>query len=98
MPGILLSSLSVQFSRSVMSDFCDPMNRSTPGLPVDPYNTLWDKYCCTIIILILQRRKLRHREVNDLYTTAFLKRIKSYLTLLFKKWLLPDVFLHIYIK
>ena len=25
---------SVQFSCSVMSDFCDPMNRSTPGLPV----------------------------------------------------------------
>ena len=26
---------SVQFSRSVLSDFyCDPMNRSTPGLPV----------------------------------------------------------------
>ena len=25
--------LSVQFSRSVMSD-CDPMNRSTPGLPL----------------------------------------------------------------
>ena len=25
---------SVQFSRSVMSNFCDPMNRSTPGLPV----------------------------------------------------------------
>lgn len=63
-----------------------------------PYNTLWDKYCCTIIILILQRIKLIHREVNDLYTTAFLKSIKSYLTLLFKKWLLPDVFLYIYIK
>ena len=25
---------SVQFSRSVVSYFCDPMNRSTPGLPV----------------------------------------------------------------
>ena len=25
---------SVQFSRSVMSWLCDPMNRSTPGLPV----------------------------------------------------------------
>ena len=25
---------SVQFSRSVMSNLCDPMNRSTPGLPV----------------------------------------------------------------
>ena len=25
---------SVQFSRSVMSDSCDPMNHSTPGLPV----------------------------------------------------------------
>ena len=25
---------SVQFSRSAMSDSCDPMNRSTPGLPV----------------------------------------------------------------
>ena len=25
---------SVQFSRSVVSDSCDPMNRSTPGLPV----------------------------------------------------------------
>ena len=24
----------VQFSRSVVSDSCDPMNRSTPGLPV----------------------------------------------------------------
>ena len=31
----LYSPCSVQFSRSVMSDsFCDPMNRSTPGLPV----------------------------------------------------------------
>ena len=26
--------LRVQFSRSVVSDFCDPMNRTTPGLPV----------------------------------------------------------------
>ena len=26
--------ISLQFSRSVMSDSCDPMNRSTPGLPV----------------------------------------------------------------
>ena len=25
---------SVQFSRSVVSDLCDPMNRSMPGLPV----------------------------------------------------------------
>ena len=25
---------SVQFSHSVMSDSCDPMNHSTPGLPV----------------------------------------------------------------
>ena len=25
---------SVQFSPSVVSDFCDPMNRITPGLPV----------------------------------------------------------------
>ena len=25
---------SVQFSGSVVSDSCDPMNRSTPGLPV----------------------------------------------------------------
>ena len=25
---------SVQFSRSVVSDSCNPMNRSTPGLPV----------------------------------------------------------------
>ena len=25
---------SVQFSHSVVSDCCDPMNRSTPGLPV----------------------------------------------------------------
>ena len=25
---------SGQFSRSVVSDLCDPMNRSTPGLPV----------------------------------------------------------------
>ena len=25
---------SVQFSRSVVSDFCNPMNRSMPGLPV----------------------------------------------------------------
>ena len=24
----------VQFSRSVVSDSCDPMNQSTPGLPV----------------------------------------------------------------
>ena len=24
---------SVQFSRSLVSDSCDPMNRSTPGLP-----------------------------------------------------------------
>ena len=24
---------TVQFSRSVVSDFCDPMNHSTPGLP-----------------------------------------------------------------
>ena len=29
----ILQFSSVQFSRSVMSD-CDPMNRSTPGLPV----------------------------------------------------------------
>ena len=28
------TGLSVQFSRSVMSDLCDPMNLSTPGLPV----------------------------------------------------------------
>ena len=26
---------SVQFSHSVMSDLCDPMNHSMPGLPVD---------------------------------------------------------------
>ena len=26
--------LSVQFSRSIVSTLCDPMNRSTPGLPV----------------------------------------------------------------
>ena len=25
---------TVQFSHSVVSDLCDPMNRSTPGLPV----------------------------------------------------------------
>ena len=25
---------SVQFSRSVVSDFCNPMDCSTPGLPV----------------------------------------------------------------
>ena len=30
-PGLFSS---VQFSCSVMSDLCDPMNRSTPGLPV----------------------------------------------------------------
>ena len=28
------STLSVQFSRSVMSNLCNPTNRSTPGLPV----------------------------------------------------------------
>ena len=28
---------SVQFSRSVVSTLCDPMNRSTPGLPVHPH-------------------------------------------------------------
>ena len=27
-------AISVQFSHSVISDFCDPMNHSTPGLPV----------------------------------------------------------------
>ena len=33
--GVFLSGFnSVQFSRSVMSDSCDPMNRSTPGLSV----------------------------------------------------------------
>ena len=31
---------SVQFSHSVVSDSCDPMNRSTPGLPV--YHQLLD--------------------------------------------------------
>ena len=30
----LYDRLSVQFSRSVMSDSCNPMNRSTPGPPV----------------------------------------------------------------
>ena len=29
-----MSFSSVQFSRSVVSDSCDPVNRSTPGLPV----------------------------------------------------------------
>ena len=29
-----LSLSSVQFSHSVVSTLCDPMNRSTPGLPV----------------------------------------------------------------
>ena len=36
--SLMLSSLqgyrSVQFSHSVVSDLCDPMNRSTPGLPI----------------------------------------------------------------
>ena len=32
--NLWLSRRSVQFSRSVVSDFCDPMNGSTPGLPV----------------------------------------------------------------
>ena len=31
---VTTSASSVQFSRSVMSDLCDPMNCSTPGLPV----------------------------------------------------------------
>ena len=31
--GIMLQFISVQFSRSVLSD-CGPMNRSTPVLPV----------------------------------------------------------------
>ena len=30
----IFSFSSVQFSHSVMSDFCNPMNHSTPGLPV----------------------------------------------------------------
>ena len=29
-----IALISVQFSHSVVSNFCDPMNRSTPGLPV----------------------------------------------------------------
>ena len=29
-----LSVSSAQFNRSVVSDSCDPMNHSTPGLPV----------------------------------------------------------------
>ena len=34
-PKIMTSGpIPVQFSCSVVSDFCDPMNRSTPGLPV----------------------------------------------------------------
>ena len=31
---IICNLISVQFSPSVMSDSCHPMNRSTPGLPV----------------------------------------------------------------
>ena len=31
---LIATFISVQFSPSVMSDFCDPMNHSTPGLPV----------------------------------------------------------------
>ena len=31
---IAMLGSSVQFSRSVVSDLCDPMNRSTPSLPV----------------------------------------------------------------
>ena len=30
----IVNQSSSQFSRSVVSDFCDPMDRSTPGLPV----------------------------------------------------------------
>ena len=34
-PKIMASGpIPVQFSCSVVSDFCDPMNRSTPGFPV----------------------------------------------------------------
>ena len=32
--SIVLSQYSVQFSHSVMPDFCNSMNQSTPGLPV----------------------------------------------------------------
>ena len=31
---VCISGSSFQFSRSVVSDLCDPMNHSTPGLPV----------------------------------------------------------------
>ena len=34
LPVDLWNHSSVQFSHSVVSDFCDPMNHSTPGLPV----------------------------------------------------------------
>ena len=34
LPFRILQIRSDQISRSVVSDFCDPMNRSTPGLPV----------------------------------------------------------------
>ena len=33
-PCLTMGFSSVQFSRSVVSTLCDPMNRSTPGLPV----------------------------------------------------------------
>ena len=39
---------SVRFSCSVVSDFCDPMNRSMPGLPVHhqlPESTQTDVHC-----------------------------------------------------
>ena len=31
---LFINWLSVQFSHSVVSDFCDPMDYSTPGFPV----------------------------------------------------------------
>ena len=31
---VCISGSSLHFNRSVMSDHCDPMNHSTPGLPV----------------------------------------------------------------
>ena len=36
----VVSFSSVQFSRSVGPTLCDPMNRSTPGLPVHLFVTL----------------------------------------------------------
>ena len=36
MHTLLFKWLSVQFSRSIVSDSLQPLNRSTPGLPVHP--------------------------------------------------------------